>query len=363
MIVGTARTLLRVALVAAGALLIGLAVLTLGARLALPLAAGYKGAIETHLGERLGHPVTIGELDLRWRTNGPVLRIEEVSVLESATRGVTFDELLVDVDLLGSLLRATPILDELTLVGADLSVEYSGGGEFRLHGVERMGSRNPGERDDERLAAGSESGAREVSGGGGLDLAAWLLDADRVGLLDTRVTIVDSVRDRRLVVRDLNVRVENEGNLHRLRIELELPPELGGTLEAGLDLQGSGRALMLSDGSVYVRGSDLHLGAWQTLRDEPPTRPSRSTASVAADSAEPTNEPTNTVSALFAALARLDGDAEVELWGRWKAGEIHHARIRLDARDLLLQPAERIAERGADAATPTPLLGDRKSVV
>ena len=329
--IGTlARSSLRFALTALGVLLVALAALTLVARLALPLAASKKGEIEARLGDYLERPVTIGGLELAWRAAGPALRIEDVAVFESETRGVRFDELLVDVDLFRSLWRRTPIIDELTLVGADLSVEYAGDGRFLLHGVEREAAM-PG-LGDGRVAE-AEVEAETAAAGEGLDVLGWLLDARRVGLLDTRITLLDTERDRRLVVSELNVRAENDGGLHRLRVDLQLPPELGDTLEAGIDFEGPGSSLARAEGSVYARASALRLGALIALRDLVPAR-----AAAANDATDPAAA-ANLGAVALAALGRLDGETQVELWGRFADGEIRHARSRVDARDLALRGA------------------------
>ena len=53
----------------------------------------------------------------------------------------------------------------------------------------------------------------------------------------------------------------------------------------------------------------------------------------------------------FAVVERLDGDADVEFWGRWRDGEMRHARARLDARELsLVAPAAPLGRGEADAA-------------
>jgi len=351
-IVVAARTFLRVALVTVGLLLILLALLTIAARLALPLVAGQKHTVEARLSDYLERPVTIGELDLAWRTDGPRLRLGNVALQETSTRGVRFDELLVDVDLMGSLLGRTLVVDELTLVGADLTLDYAGGGRFRLHGAERRAvpaadepdeadeadepdepdkPAGPGEADevDEPEDRTSPAPGRDERG---LDVVGWLLDAGKVGLLDTRLTVLDASGERRLVVSEIDVSSESEGDEHRLRLRLVLPPELGGTLEAGIDLRGRSGALARSAGSVYARGSGLRLGVWRTLR------------AMDAGGADGASAATD---ASLAALARLDGEAQLEFWGSWSDGAMRTARVRVDARDVALLPGQ-----GGEAGQP-----------
>ena len=199
-------------------------------------------------------------------------------------------------------------------------------------------------------------------------MLGWLFDARRVGLVDTHVTLVDAVRDRRLVVRELNVRAENDGDLHRLRIDMVLPPALGYSLEAGIDLVGTSGDLAAAEGSVYARGVALRLGAWRdALGGAVPARAaSRDEASEerpedSADSADGSVEGPvdgrragDVVAAALDALERLDGEAQVELWGTFDDGEIRRARSRVDARALALRA--RPATNATAAVPSRPLL-------
>ena len=377
MIGPVARGALRATVFVVGGALIALALLTLAARALLPLAEGYKGKLETRLGDYLGHPVVIGELDLAWRSRGPQLRLRDVSVRESAARAVSFEELRLDTNLLGG----ASIIDELTLVGAELAIERSKEG-YRLHGLDRpaaheealrRGAGPDGDGEGAPRDATENDGADETAGSGGLNVLDWLLAARRVALLDTRVTFVDAANDRRLVVTALNARAENDGALHRLRVDLELPPELGGAFEIGADIRGAAERLALSDGELYLRGTELHvaalaeLGLAELAAGEPSTRrggadaaDERSVTAAAmpgesgesgesgeltgpAELAEPTASWLDTA-------RRLDADARLELWGSWRAGRPSAARARLDLRAATLGDETLLDALTADVA-------------
>lgn len=136
MITRAARHTVRVLITTAGILLILIAVLSATVRLGLPLLAGYKGEVETRVSEYLKSPVDIGELSLRWKGFGPLLHAQSVAVLESEQRQVTLDELLIDLNLFKSLMRGAPVINELTLVGANLAIEADTNGSLRVHGME-----------------------------------------------------------------------------------------------------------------------------------------------------------------------------------------------------------------------------------
>jgi len=222
MILKSARFTARVCLTLIGILLIILALLSAGVRIGLPLVANYKPTIESRLSDYLQSPVSIGDLNLSWEGFGPLLRAEQVAVFESNDRKVTLDALLIDLNLAKSIAARVPVINELTLVGASLAVEADSNGQFQLHGMDRV-----------RNSRTDTSSTKRT--GGGLDLMAWLLTTKKVGLLQTRVTLIDQQSDMQFVMQDLNIRAENNGDVHQLRIDVQLPEELGGSLEAGID--------------------------------------------------------------------------------------------------------------------------------
>lgn len=280
----------RVCITLIGIFLIVLALLSSGVRLGLPFVATYKPAIESRLSDYLRSPVAIGDLNFSWEGFGPMLRAEQVAVFESSDSKVTLDELLIDLNLAKSLFRGVPVINELTLVGARLAVEADANGQFRLHGMDRV--------QTARLA--SEPGPRS---GKGVDLMAWLLIARKVGLLDTEVTLIDKQSDLQLVMQDLNIRAENEDDVHKLRVDVQLPEELGGSLEAGIDLIGSADDLSSAYGDLYIKADALETQALAKVLK---------------------------VGGLADKLRRVDSPIDtavsLELWGQWQDGQLKSAR-------------------------------------
>ena len=305
MIIKFARPLVRLCHIFFGTMLILLAVFTLVARFGLPFVSDYKSSIEARVSDYLQSPVVIGELDMRWTGLGPILSAENVSVIESEQRQVTVDELLIDLDVLRSLIRGTPVINEMTLVGTDLAIETTRDGEVKMHGMETV----PGRFSRRSPAASNESTSK---GGGGVDLFAWLLNARKVGLLDTRLTFIDGQAEQSLVLDNVNIRAENVDDLHQLRIDLDLPASLGGGLEAGIDLEGSPRDLSTADGNIYIKSDTIKTLGWLELFSRTPLMPDN----------------------LFQ-LEHVSADVGFEVWGRWKQGHVDNIRGRFIASQLV----------------------------
>ena len=282
-------------------LLIIIAFLSAAARIGLPLLAGQKSALESRLSEYLHSPVNIGELSLRWRTLGPQLRASDVDVTEADDRQVNIDELLIDVNFAKSFWRRTLVINELTLVGANLSLEYAGEGEFHLRGI------------------GSTSSAPESAAGAsnqdstGVDLLAWLLNADQVALLDSHVTLIDAERGQHLLIDKLNIRAENNGLTHQLRIDMQLPKSLGGELQMGVDLSGAGADVLAMSADVYINANDLRAGALRAWD----------------------GGALESVAASTTGIAPLDASVQLALWGHFEAGVLQTARGQISARSIV----------------------------
>jgi len=254
-----ARRTVRIVYFFIGFLLILLALFTVVARLGLPIVAGYKSSMESRVSEYLRSPVAIGELSLRWEGAGPLLQAKDVSVLETTERKVTLDEILIDINLAKSLLRGLPIINELSLVGASLAIEANREGQIQLRGMESI---NNVAISDYAI---SDDAITRQEQSEGVDLVAWLFNARKVGLLDTQLTLIDVETDQQLILQNLNIRAENDGNMHQLRVDAELPESLGGRLEIGLDMVGSPRSLSKTDGNMYLSGEAINVRALNDL--------------------------------------------------------------------------------------------------
>ncbi|MFK7859048.1 MAG: YhdP family protein [Granulosicoccus sp.] len=290
----TARETARVSYLITGVLLILLALFTVMARVGLPLAAGYKSHMESRVSDYLRSPVHIGELSLRWEGFGPLLRARDVTLFETTERVVTLDEIVIDINLAKSLMRGIPIINELSLVGASLVVEADGDGQISLHGMESM-----------RSATTTEDRVKATQGSSdGVDVIAWLFNARKVGLLDAQLTLLDMKNDSQVVFTNLNVRAENDGDLHKLRVDADLPDALGGRrLEAGIDVFGNPRKLSETDGNVYLSAETVDIR--------------RLTELLGLGGLSVKGLPQS---------VEVDALASAELWGKWIDGQFVSAR-------------------------------------
>ena len=68
-----------------------------------PWAKQYKGRVEQHLSQLLGHPVTINDMETSWYWFEPVLKMDDVTLSGTNDHILKLNKLLVGIDLLSSL--------------------------------------------------------------------------------------------------------------------------------------------------------------------------------------------------------------------------------------------------------------------
>ena len=113
--------------------------LLLGAlRLVLPFAGTLRGQVETLVGEQLGLPVRLGDLEVRLRGWRPQLRFRDARFLDQASGQVqlAMDRLALDLDLGASLQSLKPQIGAVTLVGARLVVRRLADGRLLVGGIQ-----------------------------------------------------------------------------------------------------------------------------------------------------------------------------------------------------------------------------------
>jgi len=291
--------------IATAVLLILLAVLLVLARVGLPWLSNYKDEIETELSVRMGSPVVIDSLSVHWEQFGPKLSATGVSLSESESRQVSLDEMLIKLDMLKSISQASPVIEALTLKGVKLSLEASEDGRFQLHGLKR-------------------SEAAQASPKQGVDMLSWLMDTSRVDLQNAQITLINAVDNEQLSITDLNITAVNNGSLHQLRMDMQLPDALGEHIELGLDLVGSSDDIRNAAVDVHLKATDLKFDAWRALQAKRFGGLRVSTTGI----------------------ARLDATTQVELWGNVSAGSLQSARGQILATDLMdVASGQRVIDR------------------
>ncbi|MFP4682457.1 MAG: YhdP family protein [Ectothiorhodospira sp.] len=247
-------------------------------RLLVPRVDGLAPRLEGVLSELMGHPVTVGDLEARWRILSARIRVTDLAIREPGISAPLFHSETVEMtlDLPASLWSRRPVLDQVRVRGADLHVLRDEQGRIRV-----LGGAPPGEVGDADLLA--------------------LLAGNRFLLEDSRLRWEDrllGIDDR---FEDLNLWVALEAGRLRLKGNVFLPERLGQDIEVALDLRHEKGADW--DGRGYLHSRELHLeGFPQATRNR---------------------------------LGMEAGDLNARLWVRWDRGHLSRVQTRLEATGLV----------------------------
>lgn len=249
------------------------------ARVSLPFVSIYRAEIQNYVSSFLGKTVEIGALDVSWQKFGPRLVLHDV-VLDSgadSSQNVDLKKIYLDLDLLRSWMNGAWQINEVSIVGAKLSLDYYGKQKIRVYG----------EHIDGGLSGSSE----------GLDILSWLVQADHVGLLDSSVTLRHMKNDFSVEVKELNVRVSNQDGLHKIRVDLKIPAISHEPVALNLDFTGERKDLVNSVGVFNFSLNDMDLGKTTELLGE------------------------------FLPLSAV-GESDLAIWGKWSKSEINSLRVQ-----------------------------------
>lgn len=217
----------------------------------LPQIERYQDDVVAALTRAVGLPVKIGSLRADWDGLHPRLTVTDLRIYDRDGR-----EALV-------LPAVEPVVGWATLLAREL----------RLYSLTIEGPRLTVRRGaDGRLSvAGITLGASAGNGGGNGRLTDWILEQREIIVRDAEVEWVDEVRGApALILRRLQFRLRNRGEVHQIGLSARPPRELG----AGVELRASlvGRSVTQPaawNGRIYAELGYTDLAGWRAWFDYP----------------------------------------------------------------------------------------------
>lgn len=237
----------------------------------MPQAAHYRDWLTSEISRQLGTPVSILELAAGMRGFDPVVALHDFSLLDPLTGQpvLSFKKLRVRLNFLRTLVSGQPVWRSLSLEGAHMVVRRDREGHIGLLGL-AGGDRRPD----------------------------WLLRQGQIELIDIEVGWRDDrTGDNTSWLGRGELRLDNDGDRHELRIALDLPENLGQSLNLAAELRGDVLQPETLQGRVYLAGANLRPGALNTRFDFP--------------------------------LNVQAGNVDLGLWGELREGRVHQLAGRL----------------------------------
>lgn len=218
-------------------------------RAVLPYATGYKNEIQQEISQQIGLPVEIESIDAAIHWFSPRLRLIDVSVFDKKNKVPLFNfhEAFVELDVITSILRGEIIVDDIGMIGTDLSIEKLSETEWLVQGIE-ITSEGSSELPEQFL---------------------YMIQNSDYSLQDSNIYYQDHTGEKlNLSLLDINIVVENNFYNHDIKFSMNLPEAYGQSLAVAARLQGDLDSL---DGDVYVEASQLDVRQWNNkfkfLRD------------------------------------------------------------------------------------------------
>lgn len=209
-------------------------------RAVLPHAIGYKNEIQQEISQQIGLPVEIDTIDAAIHWFSPRLKLIDVSVFDKKYKVPLFNfhEAFVELDVISSILRGEIIVDDVGLIGADLSIEKLSDTEWLVQGVKY-----------------SSEGSSELP-----ERFLYMLQNSDYLLQDSNIYYQDHTGEKlRLSLLDVNIVVKNNFNNHDIKFTMNLPEEYGHDLSVVANLRGDIDSL---DGDIYVEANRLKVKQW-----------------------------------------------------------------------------------------------------
>lgn len=260
-------------------------------RLALPWIAAHPQHIANYLAKRLSRPVVIGKIDATWQANGPLLSLSEV-LLQPGKPGeqpFAIPQAELKVDGFAWLYRGRS-LSEFRLVGLDLDLARDAAGNWALRGM------NTGGNDDSQQNQ--------------------LFDLGSLILRNLHLRVDDAMTGRHLAVAADEVRLINDGSMHRAGARLRSSQGKAEPVDVVVEYDSDARS-----GQAYLGGKNLDLA--ELLHDFPVTG-------------------TNV----------LSGAGRVQLWTTWRNDRLDSARAEVDLNGVVLEAAQPVVVNDKNAIAP-----------
>lgn len=201
--------------------------------------------IAVWVGNKLGYPVEIGAAGLSWIDLKPKLQVDRITVLrqDNKTELLSIESIYVGLDLLASLQRGEPVLNDLSLTGLQMAIVRDLTGQFQLQGL----SLSP---QSEPLI---------------IDWASWINLLNHVRLQDVVIDYSDQINDAfsgsyQLTTADLSHRSEEWITTGLLR----LPSTLGTNLQFSGQGQLNSGDFQKSSWLLQAQVDDLNLAPFSS---------------------------------------------------------------------------------------------------
>ena len=198
---------------AAAALVILSAILVSAVRLSVHNIGSQRERIAAWVGQVVGRPVAIGEIEAAWSSLNPRLSVSELVVFDDAGNGIiTFERAAIEIDLLASMRTNALVPERLVFSGIDIALERNTDGRISVAGLPPAES----------------------------PMAEWLIQQRDFTVTDASIEFTDELLGRPpMRFTAVSSRIQNDDHGTRIRLRARPPESLAASLRLDLDARGN----------------------------------------------------------------------------------------------------------------------------
>ena len=222
-----------------------LAILFSAARLLFPLVPGYKIELESLASDALQRPVTIEKITTDWKLFRPRLKLINIKVLagENEPALLQAEQLILGLDMFGSIIQGTLDVDDISLLGTTLNIYRGKAGDIAVQGIPVYTPAT--DNDSFQFVIPS------------------ILQNRIIRLADINIDYTDEVLGLHYFVPTVDIALDFAAGDAALYLDVGLPEELGDRLEFAIETSGDVESPNDLNGRIFVRGTGLRPANWK----------------------------------------------------------------------------------------------------
>ncbi len=207
-------------------------------RLSLWTANYYKADIETAISQELGQTIKLDTIKAAFQSGIPELVLHNFKIQNQQQTLFSLRKVHLRLNLFTVLRRSLFEGLQITLSGAKFSIIRLENGGISIEGL-------PSNNDSSQ--------------------PTWLMQGEHYRLIDSEITWHDRKRHTKpILLQHVNVLIHNQAHQHNISIETQLPPTLGKSLTAAIQIQGNIFTPKNTTAKLFFQGKNINLAELAT---------------------------------------------------------------------------------------------------
>lgn len=261
-------------------------------RLALPGIGEYRQQTQDWISQTMNYPVKISNIEASWESWTPVLRLNQVSILDPVSNEhiLNFNSVFISINIFKSLMRNEITPGSITVSDLDLTLIR--------------------QQDGSLIVSRYLADASHLNESDNDSLAKWFLSQNNISVKKAHITLFDlnKIDEEPIHLSDATLHMRNNDFRTQIEGTVTLPEAYGHTLNFALDANGN---MLSSDwsGEIYLEGENINISPLLETME---------------------------ISEGLSAIEQHDGTANIKLWSTWNQAKIRQLEGQLKLNDVTL---------------------------